>query len=59
MNDELKSSLSEALQGLIYISETDAEITPFEGGPAGEVTATNLLALVGSRGRFAGRGAGF
>ena len=59
MNDELKGSLSEALQGLIYISETDAGITPFEGGPAGEVTAANLLAAVGSRGRFGGRGEGF
>jgi hypothetical protein len=50
MNDELKSSLSEALQGLIYISETDAGITPFEGGPAGEVTAANLLAQAGAAG---------
>jgi hypothetical protein len=48
MNNELKGSLSEALQGLIYISETDAEITPFEGGPAGEVTAASLLAAAGA-----------
>jgi hypothetical protein len=48
MNEELKRSLSEASTGLIYISETDAGITPFEGGPAGEVTAANLLAQAGA-----------
>lgn len=48
MNEELKASLSEASQGLIYISETDAGIETFEGGPAGEVTAGNLLAQVGA-----------
>jgi hypothetical protein len=59
MNDELKSSLSEALQGLIYISETDAEITPFEGGPAGEVTAASLLAQAGAAGDSAVEVRGF
>lgn len=48
MNEELKARLSEASEGLIYISETDAEITPFEGGPAGEVTAGSLLAQIGA-----------
>lgn len=47
MDQELKASLSEASAGLIYISETDAEITAFEGGPAGAVTAGDLLAQTG------------
>jgi hypothetical protein len=47
MNQELKGSLTEASAGLIYISETDGEITPFEGGPAGAVTAADLLAQTG------------
>ena len=50
MNEQLKSSLSEASQGLIYMSETDAGIEPFEGGPAGEVTAGNLLGQIGGGG---------
>lgn len=47
MNEELKASISGASAGLIYISETDAEVTPFEGGPAGAVTAADLLAQTG------------
>jgi hypothetical protein len=47
MNQELKGSLAEASAGLIYISETDAEITPFEGGQTGAVTAAELLAQAG------------
>lgn len=50
MNEELKRSLSEASAGLIYISETDAAITPFEGGPAAAVTAAELLAQTGQAG---------
>lgn len=50
MNEELKRSISEASAGLIYISETDAEITAFEGGPAGAVTAADLLAQTGHEG---------
>lgn len=47
MNEQLKESISSAAHGLIYISETDAEITPFEGGTADGVTAANLLAQTG------------
>lgn len=47
MNEELKASISGASAGLIYISETDAGVTPFEGGPAGAVTAADLLAQTG------------
>lgn len=50
MNEELKRSISEASAGLIYISETDAEITAFEGGPAAAVTAADLLAQTGHTG---------
>jgi hypothetical protein len=50
MNEVLKGSLSEASAGLIYISETDSGITPFEGGPAGAVTAAELLAHTGHAG---------
>jgi hypothetical protein len=48
MNEQLKGSLAEASAGLIYISETDSDITPFEGGPAGGVTAADLLVLIGA-----------
>ena len=48
MNEQLKESIGTAASGLIYISETDAEITPFEGGRADGVTAANLLAQTGS-----------
>lgn len=48
MNEELKNRIGEAATGLIYMSETDAEITPFEGGAADGVTAANLLAQVGA-----------
>lgn len=50
MNSEFKNSLSEALNGLIYMSETDASIEPFEGGPAGAVTAQDLLPMTGTPG---------
>jgi len=59
MNNELKGSLSEASAGLIYISETDAGITPFEGGPAGAVTAAELLAQAGHAGDAAVEERGF
>lgn len=48
MNEELKGNISEASAGLIYISETDAAIEPFEGGAADAVTADNLLGQVGA-----------
>jgi Nuclease A inhibitor-like protein len=50
MNAEFKNGLSEALTGLIYISETDAPIEPFEGGPAAAATAENLLPRIGASG---------
>lgn len=50
MNAEFKNSLSESLNGLIYMSETDAAIEPFEGGAADAVTAANLLAQIGAAG---------
>lgn len=50
MNEELRNRIGEASAGLVYMSETDAEITPFEGGPADAVTAANLLAQAGAAG---------
>jgi len=35
--NSLASRLESACDGLIFISETDAPITPFGGGPANEV----------------------
>lgn len=47
------NSLSEKIRrvcaGLYYISETDAEIFPFEGTPAQAVTKENLLPQIGEK----------
>jgi hypothetical protein len=48
MNEEFKNSLSESVNGLTYISETDAAIELFEGGAADEVTAANVLTQAGA-----------
>ena len=50
-NDQDTKGLFELLQtaceGLVLISETDAPVTPFAGGPAVEVTAQTILQQTG------------
>jgi hypothetical protein len=43
---ELLDEIGRRTAGLFYISETDAEITPFSGGRVGNVTAAGLLRIL-------------
>ena len=45
--NSLASRLESACDGLIFISETDAPITPFGGGPASEITSQIILEQTG------------
>ena len=45
--NSLASRLESACDGLIFISETDAPITPFGGGPANEITSKIILEQTG------------
>jgi hypothetical protein len=45
--ETLSQQLAEAVNGLIYMSETDAEITVFEGQRTDSVTRENFLAQIG------------
>ena len=44
---DLSQQIKTAAEGLWYISETDAEISPFTGSRSGAVTKENLLAQIG------------
>lgn len=45
--NDLSNKLIEATKNLYYISETDAEITPFIGRPASAVTRQEVLLQIG------------
>ena len=45
-SDELARRIECACASLIYISETDAPVTAFSGGPAPEVAAQSILAQI-------------
>jgi hypothetical protein len=47
--DKLAKQLRETAEGLYYISETDAEISPFAGAKADAVTKENLLQQTGNK----------
>lgn len=46
-NDELFRAIEHACDGLIYISETDAPMTPFAGQQVDAVTVENILQQAG------------
>ncbi len=45
--DKFSAQVKKLADGLFYISETDAEIIPFEGGKANEVTKEEILQQTG------------
>ena len=49
-NKALNEQLAEIVDGLIYIRETDAAITPFAGKTADAVTKENLASQIGPSG---------
>lgn len=46
----LAELIAEACSGLTYMSETDAAVEPFFGGPCGEVTAEAIARAAGEQG---------
>lgn len=46
--DSLTQRLERACEGLILVSETDAPVRTFVGGPVGEVTSQTILEQTGS-----------
>lgn len=48
---DLGQRIGEAAEGLFYLSETDAEIEPFAGERAEEVTAAEILRQIGQSGK--------
>ncbi len=47
-NESSFPRIAEAANGLIYISETDAEVVPFETGEVSDLTVAEILKLSGS-----------
>ena len=47
---DLNQQITETVRGLLYTSETDAELTPFAGLRADAVNAENLLTQIGKTG---------
>ena len=48
-SQNLSREIAEAVRGLIYLIETDAEITVFEGQRTDSVTGENLLSQTGKK----------